>query len=151
MPANKDTPEQPDSGWWSGFFAAFLSLSPAVLIFIVWIVGAVVKLVFDLSAAALLRRSLYHQRAPVDDPWLLAQIDLAAAALRLKKRPAVWCCDSLPGPMLVGFFCPVLLLPSADRYTAEDWECMLRHELVHYRCQHMLYKLVFLLMCCVQW
>ena len=151
MPANEDTPEQPDSGWWSGFFAAFLSLSPAVLIFIVWIVGAVVKLVFDLSAAALLRRSLCHQRAPVDDPWLLAQIDLAAAALRLKKRPAVWCCDPLPGPMLVGFFRPVLLLPSADRYTAEDWECMLRHELVHYRCHHMLYKFLFLMMCCVQW
>ncbi|HIV87224.1 MAG TPA: hypothetical protein H9896_03855 [Candidatus Pygmaiobacter gallistercoris] len=145
----EETLPQPDL--WEQMERFLTGLSPAALLCAVWAAGAIFRLSFELTAAALYRRGLHRRTTLVLSSSLEELIATAAAELQLKRTPPVRCCDSLPSPMLIGFFRPVLLLPPAERYPREDWECVLRHELVHYRCHHMLYKLVFVLLCALQW
>ncbi len=126
-------------------------LSPALMLLCVWGLGAAVRLLFELFFAAHFRRALARASVPLEDPALMEQVGAAADSLGLKKRPAVFLCARIPGPMLVGFLRPVLLLPGGADYPPDSWDCMLRHELTHYRCHHMLYKLMLLLLCCLQW
>ena len=126
-------------------------LSPARLLLAVWGIGAALRLFFELFFAARFRRALIRSSVPLDTSALSAQVNTAASSLGLKKQPAAYICARISGPMLVGFLRPVLLLPDGADYPPEDWDCMLRHELTHYRCHHMLYKLMLLLLCCLQW
>lgn len=128
-----------------------LSLSPARLLLLLWGAGSAFRLSFELLFSLRFRLSLLRCCSDAVDPALAEQIRAATDEMRMKKSPPVYTCSRISGPMLVGFFHPVLLLPDADLYTAEDWDCMLRHELTHYRCRHMLYKLMLLLLCCLQW
>ena len=128
-----------------------LSLSPARLLLLLWGAGSAFRLSFELLFSLRFRRSLLRCCSDAVDPALAEQIRAATDEMRMKKSPPVYTCSRISGPMLVGFFHPVLLLPDAGLYTAEDWDCMLRHELTHYRCRHMLYKLMLLLLCCLQW
>lgn len=116
-----------------------------------WLLGCVVRLCFELFFILQFRRSLSRSCTALRDPFFLEQISKAASTLGLKKSPDVYSCTLIPGPMLVGFWRPVLLLPDAAHYASEDLDCMLRHELIHYRCHHMLYKLMLLVLCCLQW
>ena len=67
-----------------------------------------------------------------------------------RGEPGVYRCLRIRGPMLVGYFRPMILLPEAE-YTPQEREAVLTHERAHYRRGDVWYKLVLLFACSVHW
>src|SRR5690606_19243976 len=56
-------------------------------------------------------------------------------------------------PTLFGLLSPIVLIPRkmADQLDADEWECVLRHELVHYRRKDIAVNTLFTLLAAVHW
>lgn len=108
--------------------------APALALFLIWIAGC------GVLAAAAVRRYRRVRRVwlahPAPSPrWLAACVGRAAAKLGLARVPPVRVQHGVPGPAVVGFLRPVVVLPGglfsvADR---EQVEHVLLHELAHVR------------------
>ena len=71
--------------------------------------------------------------------------------LKLKvKVPKICICKEISGPMVVGLFRPVLLLPH-DNYDDTRLRMILSHELVHIKRHDIAYKVLLLLVRTVHW
>lgn len=83
----------------------------------------------------------------------------AVSYLLFKKRVRPFCvreydrvyrCGRIAGPVLVGFFKPMILLPEGV-YTDEEKEIIIKHETAHFRRGDMWYKLILLIANSVHW
>lgn len=108
------------------------SLSAAQILFVLWLTGAALLLVWMLLAHLRFLAWLRRWTRTVEEPETVRIYNQLGDLLGLNRRPAVLVCPELPSPMLAGIVRPVLLLPEtlpqgpALRYT-------LLHELVHCR------------------
>lgn len=59
-------------------------------------------------------------------------------------------CSKIEGPMMTGFFKPVILLPEAD-YTENELNAVLAHELTHYKRRDIWCKLLFAVANAMHW
>ncbi len=66
------------------------------------------------------------------------------------REPGVYRCACIRGPMLLGYWKPMILLPEVD-YSPGEREAVLTHERAHFRRGDLWYKLVILLACAVHW
>ena len=66
------------------------------------------------------------------------------------KDPSVFRCPAVRGPMMLGYFRPMILLPETD-YTPEEFMAVLLHERAHFRRGDTWYKLLLLLANAVHW
>ena len=108
------------------------SLSAAQIVFVLWLAGAAVLLLWMLLAHLRFLAYLRRWTQVVGTPETIRLYNQLSDQLGLNRRPNLMVCPELPSPMLAGIFRPVLLLPEtlpegpALRYT-------LLHELTHYR------------------
>ena len=108
------------------------SLSAAQILFVLWLAGAALLLLWMAWAHLRFLNYLRRWTRAVEAPDVIRLYNQLGDRLNLDRRPPVMVCPDLPSPMLAGVFRPVLLLPEtlpegpALRYT-------LLHELVHYR------------------
>jgi HEAT repeat protein len=91
----------------------------------------VARLLLSLSSG----RSLRAQARRVEDPALLALLQRAARAIRLRAVPAAAWCRQVAVPTVVGILKPAILLPLslASGLSSEQIEMLLLHELAHLR------------------
>lgn len=109
----------------------------------VWLVGAACALMLQLVPYFRFRRQVRRWSTAVSAPEFDAlRAELNAPGLKLARCPAVL------SPMVSGFFRPTLLLPAEGELPPEP---ILRHEIVHYKCRDLWYKLVLLVAECVHW
>ncbi|MDU4977733.1 MAG: M56 family metallopeptidase, partial [Hungatella hathewayi] len=67
------------------------------------------------------------------------------------KNTVEFCTNSLiSSPLLIGFFHPCIVLPTAD-LSSSDFEYTILHELTHYKRRDMFYKWLIQLIVCVHW
>ena len=59
-------------------------------------------------------------------------------------------CNRIAGPMMIGFFRPVILLPEID-YSAQEEDIIVTHEMAHFKRHDLWYKLVLLLANAMHW
>ncbi len=114
---------------------AFPRPSLACVVLIVWlfgVVGAVIQVGRAWRAVARLRQSC----SPVPDPDLRGAITELARVLGLRSVPEVRAGSVVARPMVVGAFCPAILLPIAmvgDSRSTDAIRPVLAHELAHIR------------------
>ncbi len=61
----------------------------------------------------------------------------------IECRLNVYICEKIAGPMMTGFFKPVIILPDIQ-YTEEEIELILKHELTHYKHGDIWFKLLLI-------
>ncbi len=104
------------------------------LLTVVWAAAAAAVLVRYLLSYWLFRRKI---RGSLEEAGELGKVK-------------IYRCPLIEGPMLAGFFKPVILLPNIE-YTDEEREMVLRHEYVHYRRKDLWYKLLLVLAKSIHW
>lgn len=80
---------------------------------------------------------------PVHDPNLLALVDGTRQELAIASRIPVYCHPSITSPSLVVLGRPFLLLgetPGKTELTGQELRLVLKHELMHLKRRHVLYK-----------
>lgn len=87
----------------------------------------------------------------IEAPHSLLEIrDKLCADLAVRKIPIAMT-DAIATPMLAGGFrAPIILLP-ADEHSPENWRCILKHELLHFKRGDLGWKLISTILVCFLW
>ena len=126
------------------------SLSASQLLFLLWLLGAVGVLAWNLLAHLRFCRYLARWSTAVQDPDTLSLYNTLGDQLGLDRRPRLLSCPGLAVPMLAGLFRPALLLP-AEPPAGDELRFSLLHELTHYRRGDIFRKTLALWVRAVHW
>ena len=150
--AAPQTPEgdqvQPDSA--SGPESAPGTASVLSVVAGVWLAGAALLIAQRFAAYFAFRRGAKKWSRPAEDAETLAAFGAAKAELNLKGAVELRRSGRIAGPMIAGFFRPLLLLPERELPPGE-MELILRHELIHWKRRDVWYRLLLELACAVHW
>ena len=95
-------------------------------------------------------RHLAREARPVEDAAVRRCMAHAAKAGGFSRRVGLYVCGALATPVAVGVLRPRIYLP-ADWAAGETLEYALRHECMHLRRGHLVYKLAAQAVCVVHW
>ena len=129
---------------------ASAGISPAEALALAWLGGALVLMVWRVSAYLHFLRCLRAGRREVSDPALLDLLARTGEELKVRRPVELWENPLAASPMLLGLFRPRIVLPSAAVSEA-DFRCTALHELTHYRRRDLLYKWLVQLTVCLHW
>ena len=125
----------------------------AMLINYIWLVCLVVALGFLIRKITIYQGFMRYINAgltPISDIERLDELSIVAEQLGIKK-PIELCVNPLvSSPLLIGFFHPCIVLPSAD-ISEKDFRCIVLHELTHYKRCDMFYKWLVQITVCLHW
>ena len=129
---------------------AFDGIPPAEALALAWLGGALVLMVWRVSAYLHFLRCLRAGRREVSAPALLDLLARTGEELKVRRPVELWENPLAASPMLLGLFRPRIVLPSAAVSEA-DFRCTALHELTHYRRRDLLYKWLVQLTVCLHW
>lgn len=134
----------------AGFSAAGLLTIAAYL----WFFGAVTALFVKLLHYCRFRTHLKKDCVRITDNRVTTLVHAFCAKLHIEKMPAVYKSASVSGPVTIGLWNPVIVMPEAF-FTADaqepPFQLVLHHELVHVARKDLLYKWIYQLLLCVHW
>lgn len=116
----------------------------------VWMAGAVVSFMGTAVSYWRFIRRIRHTAHEVREPEWIRQYEIECGRLGLRRHIPLCQTSEADGPMLVGLFHPMLLLPEAG-ISRTEIPFILRHELTHAKHRDVLCKMVFCLARCVHW
>jgi len=70
--------------------------------------------------------------------------------MKINKHVMLKTCPFIASPMMIGFFCPTILLP-CNKFDSDELTFILSHELIHLRRKDLWYKALILLAVAVNW
>lgn len=131
--------------------SGFIPLSWCLPIFVVWLAGSAVTLVWIGQSVVRFRRLL--QFARLADPAIQDMVKELAGKLRLSRHPRVWLVPGKISPMLWALGAPRLIFPAEllDRLDREQCRTIFLHELAHWRRRDPWVRLLELVVAVLYW
>lgn len=126
------------------------TLSLSQILFILWLVGCVSILLWNLFCHARFCRWLKRWATQVSDPAVIQLCNQLGNQLKLDRRPRLMTCHGVTAPMLAGLFHPTILLPPEKlEHTALKFSLL--HELTHFRRRDIWLKTLVLWVNALHW
>ena len=117
---------------------------------ILWLGIACLLLVRKITAYQAFSRYIIRGSRAVSDPGILDRLARAGEEAGQRRPVELYVNPMAASPMLLGFFRPCIVLPSAD-LPESDLRCTLLHELTHCRRWDLPYKWLVQLTLCLHW
>ena len=117
---------------------------------IVWLAGAVIKLLAEICAYCFSMRSLKRMSLPVNDLMKWKMYRDVCEQKGIRRRPELMQNAGLSTPLLAGLFRTKLYLPAVS-YSAEELKLVYHHELTHYLHRDLWYKMLLRICASVYW
>ncbi|MDE7340915.1 MAG: M56 family metallopeptidase [Lachnospiraceae bacterium] len=121
---------------------------------IVWILGAVTALCLKLWNYHCYIAFIKKDARPVMDSCIMVPAQSMAARLHMRKLPPIYESASVSGPVTVGLWKPVIILPEAGPHMQNSfmqYQMILHHELVHVARRDLWYKWLYQILLCIHW
>lgn len=116
----------------------------------IWLAGVLGMLIRKITIYQSFIRYTKAGATLVSDTELLDKMSLTAEQINIHK-PVELCTNPLIcSPLLIGFFHPCIVLPSAD-IPEKDFGYIVLHELMHYKRRDMFYKWLVQVTVCLHW
>ena len=118
-----------------------------------WLVWLVVALILFIRRITIYQDFVKYIRAgcvEVADIDMLERFGKLVEQNKVKTIVGLYTNNLISSPLLIGFFRPCIVLPSADLPPA-DFQYTILHELAHYKRRDMFYKWLVQLAVCVHW
>ena len=122
----------------------------AKIFMIVWLAGAVIKLLAEISAYCFSMRGLKRMSLPVNDLMKWKMYRDVCELKGIRRRPELMQNAGLSTPFLAGLFRTKLYLPAVG-YSAEELKLVYHHELTHYLHKDLWYKMFLRICASVYW
>ena len=122
----------------------------AEIFLVVWLAGAVVKLLAELCAYYFSMKNLKRMSIPACDLMKWKMYRDVCEQKRIRRRPELMQNAGLSTPLLAGLFRTKLYLPAVG-YSAEELKLVYRHELTHYLHKDLWYKMILRICASVYW
>ena len=119
------------------------------MMFIVWVMGAVLFMVKALIEQQMFVRSVKRLSHSVDEKTKKLTDRLTDELLIWQRVKAVRL-NEISTPMIIGFFSPTIILPQKD-FTEEELRLILKHELMHFKSKDLFIKAFMLTAQAVNW
>ena len=119
-------------------------------VWLIWLVIALGLLIRKVTIYQGFMRYIKAGLNPVSDLAILDRLSITAEQIGIQK-PVELCVNPLvSSPLLIGFFHPCIVLPSAD-ISEKDFQYIVLHELTHYKRRDMFYKWLVQVTVCLHW
>ncbi len=119
-------------------------------VWLVWVVVALGLLTRKITVYCDFMRYMKAGLDPVSDLETLDRLSVTAEQAGIQK-PVELCVNPLvSSPLLIGFFRPCIILPSAD-IPEQNFQYTVLHELTHYKRRDMFYKWLVQITVCLHW
>ena len=122
----------------------------AKIFMIVWLAGAVIKLLAEICAYCFSMRSLKRMSLPVNDLMKWKMYRDVCEQKGIRRRPELIQNAGLSTPLLAGLFRTKLYLPAVS-YSAKELKLVYHHELTHYLHRDLWYKMLLRICASVYW
>lgn len=122
----------------------------AKIFMIVWLAGAVIKLLAEICAYCFSMRSLKRMSLPVNNLMKWKMYRDVCEQKGIRRRPELMQNAGLSTPLLAGLFRTKLYLPAVS-YSAKELKLVYHHELTHYLHRDLWYKMLLRICASVYW
>ncbi len=119
-------------------------------IWLIWLMTALGMLIRKITIYQSFVRYLNAGASPVSHMDILDRLFTAAEEAGVKKPVELSVNPLISSPLLIGFFHPCIVLPSAD-IPEKDFRYIVMHELTHYKRRDMFYQWLVQLTVCLHW
>lgn len=119
-------------------------------LWLVWLVVALILLIRKITIYQGFVKYIKAGRAEVSDTALLDRLALIGEQAGVKTPVELYTNSLIASPLLLGFFRPCIVLPTAD-LPDSDFAYILLHELTHFKRRDMFYKWLVQLVVCLHW
>ena len=116
-------------------------ISLQTILMLIWLAGMAVFILYQLTAYSGFKRTVKRWAKPLEDKRVKRFFEEIKASIGEKRRLDIKICKAVSTPMVFGFIRPVLLLPECG-YSDRELYAILKHELIHFKRNDILYKLV---------
>lgn len=116
----------------------------------IWLAGMLLFLVYHAIKHVRFSKLAARWSVNVTDEQTLALFQNLKKEMGVSRDLRLQICDSIGGPMMIGFIRPRILLPKAD-FAKEELRLILKHELVHDKRKDLWYKCLILLATAIHW
>ncbi len=116
----------------------------------IWAVGISSALLWHLLTFLHFRKKLAQKYALSVSEELQKTANLCAAECNIRHCPVLRAFPGIHGPMLIGFFRPIIAIP-AEGLPLEEAPLILKHELVHFKRHDLWWKLLGVFLQVVHW
>lgn len=121
-----------------------------LLLSIIWLAGAAVVLLRNISAYREVLRGINRAGVPLTNGPEREQLDRCLAACGMRRMVRLCRSAAVDTPLLAGVFRPVIVLPDTA-LSPEDLRHIFSHELTHCRRNDLAYKWLAVLACALHW
>lgn len=126
-----------------------ISVDLVLLIPVLWLTGAAVYLFWNLGGYLFMMLRFRRSFVPAS-PEQNTMANKLAGVRGIRRVPPVYVSSAVRSPMLCGFFCPVIVLPTLA-LSENETAGVLAHELIHYKRGDLWIQLFGLLVCAMHW
>nr|WP_315021672.1 M56 family metallopeptidase [uncultured Aminipila sp.] len=116
----------------------------------VWVIGCFVFIVHHFVGYLYFRKQIFRWSRVLKEQRSYDIINDISTKFGIKKLVDVYVCDQIASPSIMGFFRPVVVIPSGH-YSDEELTFIFKHELTHYRRYDLWYKMLLLLSNAIHW
>ena len=120
------------------------------LLWIIWIAGASIFILWHLFSYALFIRLIKSSCTIVRQTDVVSIYEDLCREMKIKLKMPLMTCKQISSPLVLGIWKQVLLLPDVA-FSPQQLKMVLCHELIHVKRRDILYKSLFLLVRAIHW
>lgn len=125
-------------------------LSIHQIVFIIWISGVFAFIGIDMLKYRLFKRKLARWRMSASKKQYNEVLLGSLNKMNINNKINLYVSRAINTPMLAGIIKPSIYIPH-ENYSMEEFEIIIKHELVHFKRHDLLYKLILMLAKDVHW
>ena len=109
----------------------------------VWFFGVILFLLIYVTQYLFFKRTVNRWRQRISDAEIMDIFQTLCKDMQIKGAVEIYLCKKVSTPMVIGFFHPILLLPS-ENFSSSEIYFIIKHELVHLKRNDLWIKLLLL-------
>ena len=117
----------------------------------IWLLGLGICLVYYVINYFIFYRKCQKSMQPIIDEQLEDQVCSLQRIYIEKDNIPIYQSRTISCPMLIGVFCPKLVLPAFKKWERKELELVVAHELWHYKRKDLWLKILMMAVCCLNW
>lgn len=116
----------------------------------IWVIGAVGTIIYHFIRHWRFVKLVNRWSEDITSLQTLNIMNTLRTEMKIGTHVGLKTCSGITGPMMVGFFRPVIFLP-AVKASSDELTFILRHELIHLKRNDLWYKVLVLLTTAIHW
>lgn len=117
----------------------------------IWILGAGISFCVKIKNYCHYTKYITENREKICDQQIYHAADVLCRKLAMKKRPEIYECGGISGPITIGLLRPVIVLSKEGERNLDTLSLVLHHELVHVKRKDLWYKWLYQILLSIHW